>query len=221
LIDVADKPLLNHILNRFDNVPQLTEVIVVTNNKFYSTFEEWSKEQEGLPYTIKIVNDGTNTNDDRLGSIGDIDFVLKNVDVDDDLLVVGGDNLFDFNLKDYIDFAESKNDCVSIGVYDIGKIEEATKFGVVAKDDDGKITSFEEKPEQPKSSLIAMCFYFLPKATLGLLDKYLKESGKSDKAGDYIKWLYQQNDVFAFKFEGKWYDIGSVESYNEAREKFK
>ena len=88
-------------------------------------------------------------------------------------------------------------------------------------DAQGKVISFEEKPEKPKSSLVAMCFYYFPKAALGLLDEYLKKSKNTDKAGDYIRWLSEEKGVYGFKFQGKWYDIGSVESYHEAQAKFK
>ena len=109
---------------------------------------------------------------------------------------------------------------VSIGLYDIKSREEASLFGVVEVDGGSKIVSFEEKPAKARSSLIAMCFYYLPQNTLGLINDYLVESQKSDRAGDYIRWLTEKGDVFGFTFEGKWYDIGSVEAYEEAKQKF-
>ena len=220
LLEINNKPLINHILDRLKSINDIKEVIVVTNNKFDSCFQEWADVQTEFSFKIKIINDGTNSPEDRLGSIGDINFVLDNYDVADDLLVVGGDNLFDYNIDEYISFSKSVSDFVTIGLYDIESIDDATKFGVVAVDENKKIISFEEKPEKPKSSLIAMCFYYLPKDSLDLVGKYLNESEKSDKAGDYIKWLYEKNEVYGFKFTGKWYDIGSVEDLKEAQEKF-
>jgi glucose-1-phosphate thymidylyltransferase len=219
LLEVNDKPLIQYILEKIENMQDLNEVILVTNNKFYSIFQEWSK-GTSFSCNIRIVNDQTTTPDDRLGSIGDIDYILKQEDVNDDLLVIGSDNLFDFNLDEYTVFAREKSPAVSIGLYDIHNLEEAKLFGVVGLDDNKKITSFEEKPEQPKSTLIAMCFYFLPKESLNLVGNYLQEVKKSDTAGDYIRWLHQKNEVYGFKFSGKWYDIGSVEAYKEAQEKF-
>ena len=221
LLPIVQKPLIDHLLERIRHFDQLKELIVVTNNKFEKNFQEWAEGKKDFPAPVSVVNDGTNTPEERLGSVGDIAFVLKNYKVDDDLLVMGGDNLFDYSLDDYLVFARKNTPHVSIGLYDIGNIEEATKFGVVQIDKEGKVVSFEEKPEKPKSSLVAMCFYYFPKQSLKLVEQYLKKMGKADKAGDYIKWLTEESTVYGFKFKGKWYDIGSVESYYEAQEKFK
>jgi len=221
LLEIKGKPLVNYILERVGSLSGLNEVIVVTNDKFCSVFEDWAKRQEDFAHPIKIMNDGTKRPEDRLGSIGDIDFVLKQMAVEDDLLVVGGDNLFDYNLDDYIDFARSKSPSVTIGLYDIDNLDEAKKFGVVGLDNNKKIINFEEKPDNPKSTLVAMCFYYLPENSLGFIESYLVESKKSDTAGDYIRWLCQEKEVYGFQFTGKWYDIGSVESYREAQDNFK
>jgi glucose-1-phosphate thymidylyltransferase len=222
LLEVHRRPLIDYILDTVQDHKPLTEVLVVSNDKFYSYFEAWALEKrKTFPVDITIINDGTKTPEDRLGSIGDIHFVLRQEDIQDDLLVVGGDNLFDFNISEYCQFSQSHGRSVTIGVYDIGKIEEAAKFGVVALDKTGKITSFEEKPKSPKSSLIAMCFYYLPRNSLQLIPAYIEETKKSDKAGDYIKWLCAKQDVYGFQFLGKWYDIGSIESYQEAKKAFK
>jgi len=221
LLEINEKPLLNYILDRIEHLDGLNGVILVTNEKFHQNFQDWVKAQTDFPHEITIVNDGTKSPDDRLGSIGDIDYVLKGTHVADDLLVIGSDNLFDYNIDEYVRFAQAKSPNVSLGLYDIGHLSEATKFGVVAVDDEGKVTSFEEKPSDPKSTLVAMCFYYLPKNSLGLIQQYLIESEKSDAAGDYIRWLYEKHNVFGFKFTGQWYDIGSVEAYKEAQEKFR
>ncbi len=220
LLDVGGQPLINYILDKIKNLPALDQVLVVTNDKFYGDFCEWTKKLTKFPYQVVIVNDGTKTPEDRLGSIGDIDFAIKKENIKDDILVIGGDNLFDYSLDGYLKFSVSKK-AVTIGLYDIGDIKQAPKFGVVAIDKNGKITSFEEKPQSPKSTLIAMCCYYLPKDSLPVVAQYLKASGKNDTAGDYIRWLSEKKDVYGFKFTGKWYDIGSVESYQEAQQIFK
>lgn len=219
LLPINNKPLINFILDRIKGLGGLDEVLVVTNNKFTDIFNDWADRTDiGCPITI--VNDGTNSPEERLGSIGDIQFTIKDQKLKDDLLVVGGDNLFDYNLDKYIMFAKQKGSAV-IGLYDIGDLKEAKLYGVVGLDKTGKVNSFEEKPQEPKSTLISMCFYYFPGKTLSLVGQYLKEQGKADKAGDYIRWLYQKTDVYGFKFTGKWYDIGSIEAYYEAQEKFK
>ena len=220
LLEINNKPLINYIVEKLANIKELDEVFVVTNDKFLQHLEEWGKTVDSYPFSVKIVSDGTKSNDDRLGSIGDIDYVCKHCNIDDDFLVIGSDNLFDYELTGFIADALSHNESVSIGLYDIEQIEEATKFGVVALHDDGRIESFEEKPEKPKSSLIAMCLYYFPKPTLKFLDEYLKDTGKFDRAGDYIKWITQKSDVYGFTFTGRWYDIGSIESFNLAQKDF-
>ena len=221
LLKIADKPIINYILDQASCLPELDEVIVVSNAKFYDQFVIWAGTQKDFSDKIKIINDRTTTPDDRLGSVGDINFVLNNYQFEDDLLVVGGDNIFDYCLEAYIKFAKGKSPHVTIGTYDINKKEDATQFGVVEQDVAGKILSFEEKPAEPKSSLIAMCFYFFPRESLQLIGEYIKESGKTDKAGDYIRWLSENSTVFSYIFEGKWCDIGSIEAYQEAQELFK
>ena len=220
LLEINKKPLLGYIFDRVGNIEGLNEVLLVTNDKFNDAFGLWSKCQGAFRHPITIINDKTKTPEDRLGSIGDIDFVLKCAKVDDDLLVIGSDNLFDFNIEDYVRFARERAPSVTVGLYDIHDRKEATKFGVVELGKGGKIASFEEKPQTPKSSLVAMCFYYLPENSLGLIGKYLLESKKADKAGDYISWLCRKKDVYGFKFTGKWYDIGSVEAYHEAQKNF-
>ena len=221
LLNVQNKPIINYILNTIKSMEGLDEVLVVTNNKFEKVFWEWAKERKSdFPHKITIINDGTDTPEQRLGSIGDIRFALKAANVQDDVLVVGSDNLFNFNIKEFLAFCKQKSPEVTIGLYDINSLEEAKKFGVVGLDQNQKINSFEEKPAQPKSTLIAMCFYYLPKKSLGLIEQYLVESKKSDTAGDYIRWLHEKNNVFGFKFSGKWYDIGSIEAYKDAEEHF-
>lgn len=221
LLEINGEPLIHYILDKLESLSGLNEVIVVTNDKFYAAFTDWARNRKAYRCPIAIINDGTKTPEERLGSIGDIDFIIKKKRLEDDVLVVGADNLFDYGLKEYVDFARSKSPCVTIGLYDVGDVKEARRFGVVGLDGHNKVTSFEEKPSQPKSSLIAMCCYYLPQNSLGLVADYLAESGTADTAGDYIRWLHQKKHVYGFQFCGKWYDIGSVETYKEAQEKFK
>jgi glucose-1-phosphate thymidylyltransferase len=221
LLDINGNPLIYYILEKLVGVKGVSGVTVVTNNKFFEQFKEWAQGLKNFPLPVDVVNDGTLTPEDRLGSIGDIDFVIRHKKLDEDLLVVGGDNLFDESIDDLVQFARQKSPGVTIGVYDIHTVAEATKFGVVALDREHKVVSFEEKPDSPKSSLISMCVYFFPKQTLSLVGQYLKEFKRGDKAGEYIQWLKERHHVYGFQFLGKWYDIGSVESYQEAQKKFR
>ncbi|MBF0522622.1 MAG: nucleotidyltransferase family protein [Candidatus Omnitrophica bacterium] len=216
-LEVKGRTLIGHIVDKIKGVEGLEEILVVTNNKFYSDFKNWAQHQ---PFNIRVINDGTDTPEQRLGSIGDIHFALTQYAFSDDLLVVGSDNLFNFNLGDFFKFAKQKSHSATIGLYDIGDISQAHKFGVVSVDKDKKITLFEEKPEKPQSTLIAMCFYYFPRETVDLTFQYVKEVEKADRAGDYIKWIAERHSVYGFTFSGKWYDIGSIESYKDAQENF-
>jgi len=220
LLPVTGRPLVDYIVDRVKDLPGLTDIIVVTNDKFCGQFESWARTHKDVPGDIVVVNDGTRTPEERLGSIGDIHFVLESGIVDEDLLILGGDNLFDYSLNEYVAFARKQDPAVTIGLYDIGDISQASKFGVVSIGGNRKIISFEEKPAKPRSSLIAMCVYHLPEQSLGLINEYLKDVGKSDTAGDYIRWLREKKEVFGFTFTGTWYDIGSIEAYHEAQNHF-
>lgn len=222
LLPVGKKPLINHILEKLSGIKGITEVLVVSNAKFYKNFQEWAPiAQNQYQLSIGVINDGTTAPENRLGSVGDIDFTIRNAAIKEDLFILGGDNLFDYSLKDFAAFAAEKQNAVTVGLYDIGRKEDATIYGVVELGDQGRVVSFEEKPAQPRSSLISMCCYYMPASTLSYLEQYKADSGKMDKAGEYIQWLVQEKDVCGFKFSGKWYDIGSIESYKEAQEKFK
>ncbi len=219
LLTVADKPLIDYAVEKLRPVVGLTEIVVVTNNKFYENFLQWAKSHTGTE--IRVVNDGTNTNEERLGSVGDLNYVWSKERVADDWLIIGGDNLFDQGLEVFMSWAVSKEPAVTIGLYDIGDIKAAVKFGVCALDKEGKVISFQEKPEHPASSKIAMCLYYFPKETLGYIEEFRKESNTLDAAGSYIKWLSEKKNVYGFNFSGKWYDIGSIESLEDARAHFK
>jgi len=220
LIAVGNRPLIDYVVDRLLYIKSLSEIVVVSNNKFTPHFQQWAASSGQKKCPIRIVNDGTNTPQERLGSVGDIRFVWQKENSLQDWLIVGGDNLFDGDLPRFIDFAISKSPAVTIGVYDIKDIQAAAKFGVLAFDANQKVISFQEKPKNPASSLITMCLYYFPKETLGYIGEYLSGSKAADAAGSYIQWLSNKKNVYGFQFFGKWYDIGSIESLEEARAHF-
>ena len=219
LIPVGERPLIDYVVDKLQSIKSLTEIVVVSNNKFTPHFQKWAATRKGI-CPIRVVNDGTNTPEERLGSVGDIRYVWEKEPSLQDWLIIGGDNLFDQDMSVFMDFSIAKTPAVTIGIFDINDISAATKFGVVGIDQDKKVTRFQEKPKDPVSSLIAMCVYYFPKQTLGFLKEYLSESDAVDAAGSYIKWLSEKKNVYGFQFSGKWYDIGSIESLEEARAHF-
>ncbi|MBD3313138.1 NTP transferase domain-containing protein [Candidatus Woesearchaeota archaeon] len=216
LLPVAGKPMIDYIMEKLEPVKDIDTVYVVTNAKFYDKFSAWA-ENYSTEKKIRIVNDNSTSEDDKLGAIGDMKYVIDNEGIDDDLLVVGGDNLFDFDAKDVVDFFYDKNEPVVV-LHDIKEHELATRFGVVDIDGNEKLISFEEKPQNPSTTLIAICFYIFPKDKLDMIDEYIKKGNNPDQPGRYIEWLHRQTHVYGFVFEGSWFDIGNHDKLAEANE---
>ena len=220
LLAVGERPIIDYIIDKIDNIEEINEIIVVTNSKFISQFRNWADELKSQK-PISLVDDLSKSHDDRRGAIGDMNFVLEKNRIDDDFLVVGGDNLFDGDLGDFISFAKAHRPNPVIGAYDIKDKLHAKKYGVIRMDKKNQVIDFKEKPEKPNSTLVAMCLYYFPKERLSLIKKYLDiKHDKHDATGFYIDWLRKEVPVYGFAFGGCWYDIGHHQFYNEAKQKF-
>lgn len=220
LLTVGKKKMVEHIIHKLEEMESLDEIHIVTNDKFYNNFVEWRRD---FPSTINIFvhNDGTKTNEDRLGAIGDVHYVIENGKIDDDVIIVGGDNLFDFSLMGMYSLFNAKKGPV-VAARDLGDPAKlAKKFGTMEIDGSNKVISFEEKPEKPKSSLAATCVYMYTKDDVQELENHIKNVGMPDNTGDFVKHLMTVKDVFAYPFEEHWYDIGSHEQLEEANQLFK
>jgi len=217
LLNVAGKPIINHFIEKIENIKEIDEVFVVTNNKFYDNFMQWKIKNE-FKKRITIVNDKTTSNENRLGSIGDVSFVINEKNIDDDLIVFGGDNLFKDELHEIHSFFKSKKSS-SIALNDVKDKEIAKLMGVVEINEKNKIMGFEEKPTNPKSTLVSTLVYFIKKEDLDVIEECIK-IGKADRAGDFIKHLSEKRDVHAFVFNKKWYDIGSFAQLEEANKEW-
>ncbi|MEJ2744563.1 MAG: sugar phosphate nucleotidyltransferase, partial [bacterium] len=181
------------------------------------SFEEWAGSRRGgAQAPISIVDDGTVSDDDKLGAIGDIKFVLDRESIDDDLLVVLGDNLFDLDVENLVAFFKNKG--ITVGAYDVRDKEAARLYGIVAVDGDSRVVDFLEKPPDPPSTLAAIGMYLYPREKLDLFRVYAEEGNKMDAPGYFVKWLYQREPVYAYAFNGVWYDIGDLEMYKKADE---
>jgi glucose-1-phosphate thymidylyltransferase len=210
------KAVIDFIVDDLITSARLDEIMVVTNHKFYADFSAWAKKGR-RHVAITVVDDGTRSNEDRLGAIGDIYYTVRKKKITDDCIVIGGDNLFDRGFKNFLKFASAHRPFVSLGLFDIGNIKEATRFGVVNTDRKARVIDFQEKPARPKSTLVATCLYYYPAETLELLEKYvLDRSTSKDAPGNYIRWLLDQDAVYGFTLKkGNWYDIGHFDSYKE------
>ena len=213
LLPVGGRPMLEHILASSEAIGGIDHTYVVTNEKFAGHFEDWRATQPHRACTV--VNDGTTSNEDRLGAIGDLHLVIEQQGIDEDLLVIAGDNLFTGDLSGFGARCRETQTSV-LGVYDVGSLEEATKYGVVAVNDAGQISSFEEKPVQPQSTLIGIALYFYPRPALAEIRRYIAEGNNPDQPGRLIQWMYPQQPVHTWTVPGDWLDIGSTETLEAA-----
>jgi glucose-1-phosphate thymidylyltransferase len=211
LLPVGGRPIIDRILEKLADVTDVDEVHVVTNARKAPAFLEWS---DGRGVTVH--DDGTTSNDDRLGAIGDMLFVVEQAQIDDDLLVIAGDNLFDFRLADLVSFWREKGQASAVAVRDVGSLELASQYGVVELDDDGRMRSFVEKPADPVSSLAATATYVFHRDHVPLLRPYLEGEHGSDQPGRFVGWLQRHEPVYGWVFHESWFDIGNHEQLLEA-----
>lgn len=213
LIPVGGKLMLDWIVKKIGEVSSVDEIVIISNDRFASHFVKWAQTAM-TDKDIHVINDSTKSNDDRLGTIGDIALAVQAKNINEDMLVIGGDNLFEFSLVDFVDFARER-DSSALAVFDIKNLSLASQFGVVTLDSSQKITDFVEKPKQPSSSLVATLCYFLKKEDVALIRQYLAEGNKPDRAGDFIAWLHKKSSVYGFSFRENWFDIGTPEQYEQ------
>ncbi len=221
LLSVGGKPIIEWVVDSLVDASDLETIYIVTNDKFASDFQAWSERYQGRQPKLKfkIINDGSKNDEDKLGAIGDINFVVTRENLTrSDLLVVAGDNLFSKSLADFVDYAKKTE--VTVAVYDVGDAEAIKKYGNIAIDADGVITHFEEKPEKPRGTLAAIALYYYTPEVLSLLTTYLAAGNNPDQPGRFVQWLYTRKPVKTFQIRGKWLDIGSKETLEDANQIF-
>ena len=203
-------------MDEVNTIAEVDEVIVVTNNRYYEHFVNWS-EHVYTPKKLTILNDNTNSNDDRLGAIGDINFTIDELNINDDLLIIAGDSLFDFKLKDFVDFYKKKKEPI-VSCERLKDNETLKRVAVVSLDENNKIVDLVEKPENPQSDIAAYAMYLYPKDVIKDIKTYLAEGNKPDAPGYLLEYLYPKKDVYAYVFKGAFYDVGTHDSLKEVRE---
>jgi len=213
LLPVGGRPMLDHLMDRIDEVDEIDAVHVVTNGKFAASFEIWAARRED----VVVHDDGTTSEDDRLGAIGDIAFVVERAGLDtDDLFVVAGDNLFDFALSDYVAWWRGKGEASAVALHDVGDLALARRYGVVGLGPNERVESFEEKPEEPRSTLAATAAYLYHRAHVPLVRTHLAEGNAPDQPGRLLGWLAAREPVYGYRFSGDWRDIGDAAQLLEA-----
>ncbi len=223
LLIVKEKPILNHILEKINAAEDIDSVYVVSNKKFYFKFLEWAiRNQKNCPKKLCLVNEFSTMPENQKGGIFGAITAIEENRIKDDILIILGDNLFELDLNEFINFfKEKKSPCVAC--YKLENIEGAKKFGVVQIDENNKIMDVEEKPQNPKSDLIVTGIYALRKRDIKKLKKYYKYLEKNNQQSSninfthFLKDIYKQESVYAFPFQGQWIDIGSKEDYEKVK----
>jgi glucose-1-phosphate thymidylyltransferase len=216
LLPLAGRPMLDYLCDKLDAVGEIDAIHVVTNGRFAPNFVEWAAGREGRT-PVRVHDDGTTTNETRLGATGDIRFVLDEAGIrGHDLLVVAGDNLFDYDLTELVAFWHAKGEVSAISIHDVGELALAAHYAVVELDDEDRIVSLVEKPELPQSTLAATATYVFAAPHAALIDDYLEAGNPPDPIGLFPAWLYRQAPVYGYRFAGDWLDIGDREQLLEA-----
>lgn len=217
LLTIGKKTILDRILDKVERVGEIDEVILVSNHRFYDQFAAYCAGRAGPAY--RVLDDGSTDNESRLGAVADLAFAVRECSLDEDLLVLAGDNLFDFELTDFVSrFHATGTDCIS--AHRLEDLAELRRTGVVELGADSRVLSFQEKPAEPKSTWAVPPFYLYRRDTLPLLTEYLDAGENPDAPGNFIPYLIKHRPVHAFVFEGARYDIGTLESYREAQAVF-
>lgn len=217
LLPIGGKPMIDYIVEQMDTVAELDEIYVVTNSRFAVQFQEWAGQVKSRA-PVTILDDGTTCDENRRGAIGDISFVIEEMQIDDELMVIAGDNFFTYSLRDYVAFFHRiGRDCVCVKEWADEK--ELSQFGVALLDADGRVLDIEEKPEKPKSNLAVFAAYLYRRDTVPLFAEYLSAGNKPDAPGNFPAWLHKRKEVYAYAFEGECYDIGTPESYREVQKR--
>lgn len=211
LLPVGGRPIIDRILDNLAGVGDVDEVHVVTNARKAPWFHEWA-----VGHDVTIHDDGTTSNDDRLGAIGDMLFVVDRIGSDDDLLVIAGDNLFDYHLGEFVGYWRTKGVASAVAVRDVGTLELARQYGVVDLDRDGRIRAFVEKPPEPASTLAATATYLYHREHVPLIRTYVESEANADQPGRLVAWLHRREPVYGWVFTEPWYDIGDQEQLLEA-----
>ena len=204
LLPLAERPMLDYLLDRLHEVEELDEIHLVTNARFAQAFEDWA------PEDVVVHDDGTTSNEDRLGAIGDIAFAVERGGLEgEDLLIVAGDNLIGYSLAAFVAFWRTK-DGSAIAVRELDDRELLKQYGVVELDAADRVIGLEEKPAEPKSDLAATASYVYRGEHLALLPRYLEEGNPPDAPGNFMVWLHTREPVYGYRAEGEWHDIGDL-----------
>ncbi|MCD8158618.1 MAG: nucleotidyltransferase family protein [Clostridiales bacterium] len=218
LLKIGGKTMMDFITNEINTIPEVDKIFVVTNHKMCKYFDIWHETRSDKA-KITVIDDMTADENIRLGAIGDIAYTIEKGKIDDDLLIIAGDNFFTYPIKEYYDyFKEKGSDCCC--VMEINDVEMIKSLGVAELDENNRLIGMEEKPAEPKSNKGVYATYIYTKETVKLFDEYLKGGNPPDAPGNFLNWLYKIKDVYAWTMTGNCYDIGTCGEYVKIRKQF-
>lgn len=218
LLPVGGRPILNWLLDDIDTFPEIDGHVIISNHKFISHFTAWKEEQK-LKNPITILDDGSTDNEHRLGAVRDIQFAVETLGLEDDLLVIAGDNVLDFSLAGFVAYMREKGkSCVMC--HEENDLKKQQKTAIITRDPDGLITSYEEKPQEPKGNLAVPPFYCYQNEDVKRIAEALEDGCGADAPGSLAAWLSRHTEEYAWIMPGKRYDIGDRKSYDEVCERF-
>jgi len=217
LLKVGEKTILDWLIDDIDTLGLVDEYVVISNHKFAHHFDAWAKEK---PQKITVVDDGTKSNETRLGAVKDIQFAVDTLGLDDEMLVIAGDNVLDFSLTKFISYAKEKGTSCIMRYYEASEAK-LKKCGVVQVDESDTVLDMTEKPEQPASHWCCPPFYFYTREDAKLVEQGIAAGCGTDAPGSYVAWLCKQTKVHAMEMPGSRYDIGNLESYEKVQKEYK
>ncbi len=216
LLMVGEKTIIDWLIDDLRNEETIDGFYIISNHKFFPHFSEWAK---GKDYNVTIVDDMTSTNETRLGAVRDIQYAVEKEHIDDDIIVLAGDNVLDFSLTKFLRYAKEKKSSCVMRYFEENKVT-LTKRGVLELDGD-KVIGMEEKPAQPKTQWCCPPFYYYTKEDAKLIKEALSDGCGADAPGSFVGWLIKHNNVYAMEMPGKRYDIGNLESYEKVKQEYK
>ncbi|MBR5039748.1 MAG: NTP transferase domain-containing protein [Clostridiales bacterium] len=220
LLPVGPKTMIDYIVDEIETISDVHKIVVVTNHRFAGHFDEWAEKrlaedaEKGIDLPIEIIDDGTTDDSNKLGAIGDIQFVIDKLSIDEDLMIIAGDNLFTYKLSDMYDFFKTNGKDTLVAIH-VEPVEQLRKLAVAILDDDCKVLSLAEKPKEPKSHTAIYATYMYLRETLPMIRRYLDEGNTPDAPGNFPSWLYTRKDVLAYRAPGVCIDIGTPENYKD------
>ncbi|WP_126663302.1 sugar phosphate nucleotidyltransferase [Haloterrigena salifodinae] len=211
-LPIGDSTVIDRIFAELEADDRIDEVFVSTNERFAPDFEAHLADSEFEKPRLSV--EDTTEEDDKFGVVGALAQLIDRENVDDDLLVIAGDNLISFDVADFVDYFEDHG-TPTLAAYDVGSREKAKSYGLVELEDE-RVVDFQEKPDDPNSTLVSIACYAFPQDSLSLFPTYLEEGNNPDEPGWFIQWLQNREATYAYTFDGAWYDIGTPESYLDA-----